>query len=317
MSRLNGELYLSQLTIPSTHNTHALKGTVEMPNNNSVVPGATFVDEVANIIAKARKAAECQDIDIRSQLENGIRYLDFRYGKDLRMRHGQLKLPGTLGECVKVVADFLASHPNETVIVMAKWDVWDFITDAGHDEPDETREAANKVFKDLGCFWDFTTIPKLQECRGKILRKREGAGANHGLDFDKIKRDDKYKQPDFTWPPYKIEPLLDAKQNEWAETMWRIKGSWARAEASLNWIKSVQPQAKQPNVWDNTGLNDTEINFATVFSGTSIFPVDFASNNNQELLTGYSKIVRWLNSTSLGSFSLIFASAKAKTFSAS
>jgi hypothetical protein len=291
MSKLNDDLYLSQLTIPGTHNTHALVGTVLMPNRDKGAAGATL-DEFMNLYARARKIAECQDIDIKTQLERGVRYLDLRYGDGLVMRHGQLELPGTLVDCMKVVHNFLVDHPRETVIVMAKWDVWGFPFNGGYNEPDEARDAANKVFTEVtNRFVDFKTIPQLRDCRGKILRKLEGARGNHGLDFDKFKRtEDKFKQPAFTWPEYKIDNLLDAQQNEWAERMWRLQGSWARVEATLKWIKKVRPEANKAEVWDNTGLNDTEADFARIFTHTTIFPSDFAHYSNDQLY-------KWLQST--------------------
>jgi hypothetical protein len=65
--------------------------------------------------------------------------------------------------------------------------------------------------------------------------------------------------------------------------MWRLKGSWARVEATLNWIKSVHPQADKSQVWDNKGLNNTEADFARNASGMTIYPSDFAHYSNDEL----------------------------------
>ena len=213
-----------------------------MPDANTLNPQRTGINLIVDWFAKATKAAECQDWNIATQLQNGVRYFDFRYGDDLRMRHGQLELPGKLPECLKIVSDFLGAHPQETIIVMAKWDKWAFITNAGFDEPKTVRETADKAFTDLTCFQDVTSTPQLKNVRGKIIRKKEGK-SNQGLDFDAAKRDSKYNQPAFNPPQYQLSNYLSAEQNTWAERLYAVDGVWAQAEHTLKWIRDVRPKA--------------------------------------------------------------------------
>ena len=302
MKDLDGELYLSALTIPGTHDSHALVGTPLMPHANNLDPTARAIDSVIDGFAKATKAAECQDWNIATQLQNGVRYLDFRYGDDLRMRHGQMELPGKLPECLKVVSDFLDAHPQETVIVMAKWDKWAFITNEEYHEPDSVRTAADKAFTDLTRFQNVTSTPQLKNVRGKFIRKKEGK-STQGLDFGAA-RDSKYKKPAFVRPQYQLDNLLSAEQNTWAERLYAIAGVWAEAEHTLNWIRDVRPKAlaeatakdnaetdmnKKTNVttvnkiWDNTGLNAFRMDTWTVISQSTLFPVTMAKPTNQKL----------------------------------
>ena len=303
MKDLDGELYLSALTIPGTHDSHALVGTPLMPDANTLNPVKVIMNLAVDWFAKATKAAECQDWNIATQLQNGVRYFDFRYGDDLRMRHGQLELPGTLPQCLKAVSDFLNTHPQETVIVMAKWDKWGFIDNAGFTEPDTVRTTADKAFTDLTCFQNVTSTPQLKNVRGKIIRKKEG-NSTQGLDFDAAKRDSKYNQPAFNRPQYQLSNHLSAEQNTWAESFYTIDGVWAQAEHTLNWIRDVRPKAiaeavikdsaetdpnKKTNVttvnsiWDGTGLNSFRMDLWTILAQSTLFPVTIAKPTNQKL----------------------------------
>ena len=176
MKDLDGELYLSALMIPGTHDCHALVGTPLMPDHANKLDLTTkAISLVIDGFAKATKAAKFQDWNIATQLQNGVRYLDFRYGDDLRMHHCQMELPGTLPECQKVMSDFLDAHPQETVIVMAEWDKWAFITNEEFHEPYSVQKAADKVFTDLMRFQDVTSTPQLKNVRGQFIRKKEGS----------------------------------------------------------------------------------------------------------------------------------------------
>ena len=295
MKDLDGELYLSALTIPGTHDSYALVGTPII------------------LIESAKKAAECQDWNIATQLQNGIRCLDFRYGDDLRMRHGQVELPGKLPECLQIVSVFLDAHPQETVIVMAKWDKWGFITNEGIREPDATRTAADKAFTNLTRFQDVTSTPRLKDVRGKIIRKKDGS-STQGLDFDAAKRDSMYSKPTYNRPQYQLSKDLSSEENTWAERLYAISGVWAQAEHRLNWIRDVRPQAlaeavakdnvdlntnKKTNVmavkkvWDYIELSSFQMDFWTVITSSMLYPVDMAKSTNRQLHSWVAANQRW------------------------
>ena len=99
MAALPGELPISELSIPGTHDSGAyLTGGV---------------------------AVETQQMDIGAQLDAGIRYLDLRIGKTpacpLHMFHGATCQLGLKWEdVVDDIVAFLAAHPGETVIARVR-----------------------------------------------------------------------------------------------------------------------------------------------------------------------------------------------------
>ena len=302
MKDLDGELYLSALTILGTYDSHALVGMPLMPYASKMDLLGRALNLIIDGFAKAIRMVECQDWNIATQLQNGVRYLDFRYGDDLRMRHGQMELPGTLPECLKVVSDFLDAHPQETVVVMAKWDKWAFITNDKFNEPYSVHTAADKAFTDLTRFQDVASKPQLKNVRGKFIRKREG-NSTQGLYFG-AERDDKYKQPAYVWPDYQYNNCLSLEQNRSAERSHAIDKPWAEAWHTLEWIKDIRPKAlaeafannnaetdtnKKTNVttvnkiWDNTGLSVVRIDTWTVITLSTLFPDVMANRTNQQL----------------------------------
>lgn len=75
---------------------------------------------------------QCQDTDIKTQLENGYRYLDMRLvlkNDNLILKHNFAKCrksksffstPLTLDDVLEDIYTFLDKHPSETVIFCAK-----------------------------------------------------------------------------------------------------------------------------------------------------------------------------------------------------
>ncbi|KAK6516009.1 hypothetical protein TWF281_004599 [Arthrobotrys megalospora] len=279
MGKLSDDLYLSQITIPATHDSHAMVGT-------PIVPW----EPITELFAGAKTAAECQGWSVKDQLKNGIRSLDLRYGDNLNMRHGQVELPGNLRDCIRDVTKFLDAHPKETVVVMAKWDKWAFRTNDEFVEDEETRAKANKLFTDSPRFLDTSEMPTLKECRGKFIRKLEGKGNTQGLNFDKFPIPASFQRPGTSFPPF-VSKGLTPKESQWAWESWRLEDSWLRNQSDLNWNLYVgQNLAKeQATTVMGVGLNDYHMDTTSVLTGTSIFPVKFASYKNGELLKWLTK----------------------------
>jgi hypothetical protein len=64
--------------------------------------------------------AQCQDLDVAAQLENGIRYIDIRLkldGDELRVYHGPCFCGHTFHEILEICAAFLRSHPSEAIVI--------------------------------------------------------------------------------------------------------------------------------------------------------------------------------------------------------
>ncbi|CBX92720.1 hypothetical protein LEMA_P054260.1 [Plenodomus lingam JN3] len=98
---------LSALSIPGTHNSHTHY--------------------------RALPSVRCQNVDVQTQLENGIRFLDIRLQpahftdtaeKVLYLVHGAFPVsltgPKTFEPVLETCYDFLSAHPTETIILSLK-----------------------------------------------------------------------------------------------------------------------------------------------------------------------------------------------------
>ncbi|KAJ4326126.1 hypothetical protein N0V94_000288 [Neodidymelliopsis sp. IMI 364377] len=107
MSTLPDTLPISALSIPGTHNSH------------------TYY--------RALPSVKCQCVDIKTQLENGIRFLDIRAQpthahdpskKDMYLVHGAFPIsltgPKYLSPILDTIYAFLTAHPSETILVSLK-----------------------------------------------------------------------------------------------------------------------------------------------------------------------------------------------------
>ncbi|XP_009290935.1 1-phosphatidylinositol phosphodiesterase-like [Danio rerio] len=132
METLDGNMFISNITIPGTHDTMALHG------------GA---------------AAECQSWSLENQLLAGIRYLDLRVsGNNLKVVHGVISQHTTFADVLNIVKGFLSQHKSETVLLRVK-------LESKGPFPDDV---ANQLKNDPGC-WVNNEIPQLEDVRGKIV----------------------------------------------------------------------------------------------------------------------------------------------------
>ena len=107
MENISKDTKLSELSIPGTHDS-----TTQYVNLSPIF--------------------QCQDTDIKTQLENGYRYLDMRLvlkNDNLILKHNFAKCkkersifstPLTLDDVLEDIYTFLDKHPSETVIFCAK-----------------------------------------------------------------------------------------------------------------------------------------------------------------------------------------------------
>ena len=145
MSELPDELYITDLSIPGTHDA----GAAHTSTCNS--------------------SAQCQQLSIHDQLNAGIRYFDLRIGPDQRIVHGatncQFNGDGLyLDRVMNWIREFLRDNPGEVVILQP-------MENRGGDKVDK---AAYNYFKKLvekerNLFYIGDHVPTLGECRGKIL----------------------------------------------------------------------------------------------------------------------------------------------------
>ncbi|XP_056332278.1 1-phosphatidylinositol phosphodiesterase [Danio aesculapii] len=132
MESLNDDKFISEVTIPGTHDTMALH---------------------------AGAPAECQSWSLENQLLAGIRYLDLRVkGKNLKLVHGVISQHTTFSDAIDTIKIFLAQYKTEAVLVRVKHE-------SKGPFPDDV---ANDLKNDSSC-WVSDKIPRIKDVRGKIV----------------------------------------------------------------------------------------------------------------------------------------------------
>jgi Phosphatidylinositol-specific phospholipase C, X domain. len=155
MAAFPDDARLSELPIPGTHNSGALREPI-------------------------RSTATCQHLTIPLQLEAGVRFLDIRCrhkDDDLAIHHGIVFQHQMFADVIADVLAFLDKHPSETVILSIQ-------QTAGAEG--NTRDFAGTVNafieKNADRWLTGTAIPTLGEARGKIVLLRRYEGDTQGID---------------------------------------------------------------------------------------------------------------------------------------
>jgi 1-phosphatidylinositol phosphodiesterase len=147
MGSLDGKKWLSELTIPGTHDSGALH-------------------EAVGPLGPIYGTAQCQMVPIASQLEMGVRFLDIRcviHNGGFKIYHGsvdqRVTFDSVIGDCVS----FLKSHPGETIIMSVRKE---------HDQ-DESKQFEtvfdSYISRNTNVWRLEDTLPTLAESRGKIV----------------------------------------------------------------------------------------------------------------------------------------------------
>lgn len=156
MSKLNDSLYLSQLSIPGTHDA-----------------GACY-EPVAGV-------AKCQNLSISEQLNIGVRFLDIRC-RHLKNRfvihHGPISQNQGFEEVLLTCRRFLQQHPGECIIMSVKEE---YIPEKCSRSFAQT---FNTYIQQQPSLWYLgETVPDLKEARGKIvLLRRFASPVTLGID---------------------------------------------------------------------------------------------------------------------------------------
>ena len=144
--------YLSQLSIPGTHDSGALYSIGDV-------------------------AGKCQDLSIEKQLDNGARFLDVRLelkGGQLKVVHGIVDERDTFSNIIEVCRKFLNKHNSETIIMSVK--------EENLAEKGEFVKAVEKeIDKDKNLWYLTGDIPTLEQVRGKIVLFSRYEGNNYGV----------------------------------------------------------------------------------------------------------------------------------------
>ncbi|NVO24681.1 phosphatidylinositol-specific phospholipase C domain-containing protein [Donghicola mangrovi] len=132
----------------------------------AVLAASTVMAPVAGLgFARVRKIFQAQTLNIREQLDFGVRFLDLRINRSSSgfvMHHGPMPLFTELSEVLSDVAGFLADNPSETVMVCFKRENTDDALDVLRD-----LLAYLKPFEPM--MFAQGRIPDLGEVRGRIV----------------------------------------------------------------------------------------------------------------------------------------------------
>ena len=163
MARLGDDVSISDVYIPGTHDS-----------------GTQFCD--------LRYFSQCQASPISMQLKDGYRYLDIRLGevvdkegnRSLNLFHGFCKCkvgnlvwsdPLTLDSVLSMCYSFLDSNPTETIVFAVKME-------QGEDVASFQQLLHEYIEKDADRWYLSDTIPKMAECRGKLVLMRRYEDVN-------------------------------------------------------------------------------------------------------------------------------------------
>ena len=119
--------------------------------------------------------SKCQNMDIRQQLEFGVRYFDLRVTDDMELEHGGLPCDVSFDHVVTQTTTFLDENPKEAVIFEITGDKFGTNFESYLD--------SHPTAKDY--FWMGDTVPTLGDVRGKILvfRRYSLSSGSQGIDF--------------------------------------------------------------------------------------------------------------------------------------
>ncbi len=157
MSTMPDATYLSELSIPGTHQSGALHNW--LTGGNQVTLG------------------KCQNAPIDQQLDAGVRFFDIRVKCEqnpqiFQLWHGIVNQNQDFQSVLDAMVNFLNNHNKEVVIMRVKSEpnhgCNDF-DDTFKDYLDKTIPGSNpaKTYRDY--FHDVNGVPKLGDCRGKIM----------------------------------------------------------------------------------------------------------------------------------------------------
>jgi 1-phosphatidylinositol phosphodiesterase len=151
MARFSGDLPVSSLTLPGTHDTMALYETIY-------------------------GSAKCQTLTLGDQLNKGVRCLDIRgrhIKNSLAMHHGIVFQKANFSDVLNTASAFLKQNPSETIVMLLKPE-W---KDEGNTRSYEAtvKDYISRYPSNL--FYTNSTIPKLKDVRGKIVLVRRFSGS--------------------------------------------------------------------------------------------------------------------------------------------
>jgi len=153
MSSLDEDKYLSQLTIPGTHES------------------STFNTKLCTVT----KFCQCQNLSIAQQLKAGVRYLDTRLVNKqdkFSINHGPIEMDVNFDDVLSNIQSFLHDSPSETIIMRYRKE---------QDDKDSSRDFSatlqDYIDSNSDLFYTGDTIPQLKDVRGKVILLNTGGSS--------------------------------------------------------------------------------------------------------------------------------------------
>lgn len=154
MGSIPNNRYVSQLSIPGTHDSGALYEPVS-------------------------GTAKCQNLNIYQQLNAGVRFLDVRCrrsGNSFVLHHGSVYQHANFDDVLNMCGTFLRQNPSETIIMSLKEEYNAENSNRNFDDIFFN----NYVARDRNLWYLGDRIPTMGEARGKIVLVRRFGGTIFG-----------------------------------------------------------------------------------------------------------------------------------------
>lgn len=265
MANLADMTYVSQLSMPGTHDAGAYNATI-----------------------LSAGLAQTQTLDITSQLNAGIRVLDFRPAYDngdFDVAHGLFTLPGvTFDGILSNAVTWLANHPTEFIIVLMKNE------STGDDNFTGWQQNIRQKMVDVNADYtiaDFNPSMTLGEARGKLLFmcRDDYKGGWFGCKVSGWPDNDALWSRIFYTPSYSSGIGTIWVSDLYASTIGEPPTK-SNKENAISGILNAARNNTDPSTWYQTWLNVTGPGFFEIWPGrTSGYYNEYAAN----IINGFSQ----------------------------
>ncbi len=140
MSNIGDSQYISEITIPGTHDSCA------------------HYEPVYGMI-------KCQEYTLKDQLDMGVRFIDIRgdlVGNTMIMMHNVIPQSMCFDDVLEICYEFLEEHPSETIIMSIK-------QETGEKYDEFAAYVEKTISENMDMWYVENEIPMLSQVRGKIV----------------------------------------------------------------------------------------------------------------------------------------------------
>lgn len=245
MSRIDSDAYLSQLSIPGSHESCA---TIALP------------------------WIQCQHMSIDDQLKSGLRYFDFRCGVSfgsLYLFHGRSPLGFALNDVLARMYAWLERVQNEAIILQIKME-------GGTGDENAFEEMLRSELTKNARLWALgNTIPRLGAVRGKIQLMRRFHTSSGPLGIDVRHWAD--NSPKFTIPLEQHGRLVVQDRYEYTDVVPTFAELIQTKSSAVGALIAAARHDENPRAWYLNWCNAYALSFS---SGVVATPSDIAIGRN-------------------------------------